>query len=69
MMAAWVYLVKRSGVTIHPSYLKPDGKFNGGLKEAKQFESREEAETKAFMLITKYPDWIGKLKVVRSPQY
>lgn len=29
MMAAWVYLVKREGVTLHPSYLKPDGKFNG----------------------------------------
>jgi hypothetical protein len=66
---AFVYLVKREGVTLHPSYLRPDGKFNGGHKEAKQYETKEEAETKAFMIITQHPEWVGLLRVVRSPEF
>lgn len=65
----FVYLIKRSGVTIHPSYLRKDGKFNGGHDEAVQYETKEEAEAKAFTLIAKHPEWLGHLSVVRSAPF
>lgn len=50
---------------MHPSYLRNDGKFNGSREEAKQFETRDEAEAKAFLIVAGHPDWIGLLSVVR----
>lgn len=65
----FVYLIKRTGVTLHPSYLRRDGKFNGGRNEAVQYETRDEAEAKAFSLIAKHPEWLGHLSVVRSASF
>ncbi len=67
----WVYAIKRtmpSSFGEVPCYFKSDGKFNGSMSQAKEFETREEAETKAFLLVTKHPEWIGRLSVVRWGQ-
>lgn len=68
----FVYLIKRSLPSKwgdFPCYMRPDGKFNGGHSEAKQYETKEEAEAKAFLLTVKYPAWIGNLHVVRSAPF
>lgn len=71
----FIYLIKRSMppspfmTSMSTSYLRPDGKFNGAHHEAKQYETREEAEAKAFNLIAKHSEWFGKLSVVRSAPF
>lgn len=62
----WVYLVKvttRQGMW----YLNNHGKwrFNTDRDVAKQFETRESAESRAFLMVSKDPEILGKVAVVR----
>jgi hypothetical protein len=68
----WVYLVKcvtkEAGTTV-TTYLRKDGWLRGGHDEGIQFETREEAEAKAFKIVAKHPDLLGRLSVVRSAPF
>jgi len=67
----WVYLVKRrlpSGFGPVVCYLGTDGKFNSSRERGWKFETEESAEAKAFALVAKHPDWIGRLSVVRCSE-
>lgn len=63
----WVYFIKKvsPGPPRTATYLRDDGKFYGFPSNAKQYETREEAERKAFLLVSKNPEWIGRVTVVR----
>jgi hypothetical protein len=47
----------------------PDGKLLGSHDEAKQFETHNEAEAKAFSIVMKHPSLIGMVSVVRSATF
>jgi len=67
----WVFIVKRimpSGFGPVSCYLGTDGKFNAGRDRAWKFETTESAEAKAFLLVSKHPEWIGRLSVVRCSE-
>ena len=50
-------------------YFRRDGKLFALRHEAVQYETKEEAEAKAFTLIAKRPELLGNLSVVRSAPF
>jgi hypothetical protein len=63
----WLYLVRYRDTLWVGWWLTEGWDFIGTDSEAKAFTTAEAAESAALIAATKYPDYIGRISIVRRP--